>query len=59
MTIYFGSENGFFNTTKSYSTKGQTLKGIIAADFDEDGLYDLAIANNNNNNIAILLQECH
>jgi len=55
--VYFGYGNATFGGATSYSSAGQILKAIIAADFNEDGEYDLAILNQQNNNLAILLAQ--
>ena len=58
-SVQYGYGNGSFAAAKNYWSKGTTLKGIVAGDFDEDGQYDIAILNNNLGNVAVMLGQCN
>ncbi|UJR07894.1 hypothetical protein I4U23_012176 [Adineta vaga] len=59
ISTYYGYGNGTFGGIQTLSSAGHSLKAIIASDFDEDGLFDLAILNQDNNAMAVLLAECN
>jgi hypothetical protein len=56
VSILLGDGSGNFPTVNTVTSAGigSQPEGIVAADFDGDGLPDLAIANNGSNTIAIL-----
>jgi hypothetical protein len=57
-SVYLGNGNGTFQQGINYSSMGTSLQSVIAQDFNEDGLYDLAVTNGGSNTLAILLTEC-
>ena len=58
VTVYLGYGNGTFEQGKTYSTMGLKSQSVIVHDFNEDGKYDLAVANQNTNTLAVLLTQC-
>jgi len=58
VTVYFGYGNGTFGDVQYYSSAGLILRGIVVADFNEDGRYDLALINDGSNTFAVLLAKC-
>jgi hypothetical protein len=58
ITVYLGYGNGTFAQGQNYSSMGQQLQSIIAEDFNKDGMYDLAVTNQIDNTLAILLASC-
>ncbi|MCX7916781.1 MAG: VCBS repeat-containing protein, partial [bacterium] len=47
-------ESGIFSEPVHYQT-GQNPRNVISADFNNDGILDLAVANKNSNNVSILI----
>jgi hypothetical protein len=56
-TVYTGYGNGSFEQENTYSTMEQEAQSVIVHHFNEDGKYDLPVANQNTNTVAILLTQ--
>jgi hypothetical protein len=54
MVIYLGNGDGTFNAGTPISTGGSGSNAVVAGDFNHDGNLDLAIANQNSNNVSIM-----
>jgi hypothetical protein len=58
ISVYLDNGNATFEQSTNYSSMGPKLQLIIAQNFNKDGMYDLAVTNQNNNKLAILLGNC-
>jgi hypothetical protein len=57
--VFFGLDNDTFSSPKSYSVGYDARpQSIIIADFNNDNLLDIAIANYGTNRVEILFQTC-
>ena len=54
ISVLLGVGDGTFRPQQTYAT-GRESVGVVAVDFNGDGIPDLAIANSGNNNIGVLL----
>ncbi len=54
ISVLFGNGDGTLQTATSYAI-GSSPRGLIAGDFNGDGRTDLAIVNNQTNNVTVLL----
>ena len=53
--VYFGNADGTFPLTPSYSISvGFEPSAVTAADFNDDGVLDLAVANQGSNDVSVL-----
>jgi Pro-kumamolisin, activation domain/FG-GAP-like repeat/Bacterial Ig-like domain (group 3) len=57
MTVLFGNGDGTFKTASANPVAVNISTSIAAADFDGDGIPDLAIVNEGSDSIAVLLTE--
>ena len=55
LTIYLGNGDGSFQTVLPSRETGASPAALVAGDFNNDGLTDLAVANSVSNNVTILL----
>ena len=54
-SIFLGNGDGSFSATTSKPTVGLNSQFIVAGDFNEDGIPDLAVTNSLNHNVIVLL----
>jgi FG-GAP-like repeat/FG-GAP repeat len=55
LTIYFGGRNGITAANYSPLRVGQTLHGVAIADLNQDGKGDIVVAEENQNDVVVLL----
>jgi Bacterial Ig-like domain (group 3)/FG-GAP-like repeat len=53
VSVLLGSGNGRFQLVKSYATGGVTAMAVVIADFNQDGIPDLAVANQCQNDTCV------
>jgi hypothetical protein len=55
VSIFLGNGDGTFQPSMTYSTRGKDAVGLTVADFNGDGILDIAAPNYDTDNVAMLL----